>query len=142
MDKCNLLDFYNIKSIPNDELWEFVTIPGPLIYRIYNTITFKSYIGFTKIHLHSRFFTGWRGGQGYESSSKGRIHITDGTHNKMIYPEDLQKYEYDGWRLGRTMNKSSKGKIIINNGLFNKMISSENFPEYEETGWKLGMIRK
>jgi hypothetical protein len=76
MDKCNLLDFYNIKSIPNDELWEFVTIPGPLIYRIYNTITFKSYIGFTKIHLHSRFFTGWRGGHfGYYENPNLNHHL-------------------------------------------------------------------
>lgn len=76
MDKCNLLDFYNIKSFPNDELWEFVTTPGPLIYRIYNVVTYKSYIGFTKIHLHSRFFTGWRGGHfGYYENPELNHHL-------------------------------------------------------------------
>ena len=233
MDKCNLLDFYNIKSFLNDELWEFVTTPGPLIYRIYNVITCKSYIGFTKIHLHSRFFTGWRGGHfgyyenpnlnhhlyksmrkygldkftleilklnpeegdeerfireydsynnGYNLSInglgytyegeymqffnkitheqvkvrdfeadkylqdenwergdvKGRVSINKDGINKMIFPDELDKYKSEGWKIGQGYVSSSKGRIHVTDGIHNKMIYPEDLQRYEYDGWRAG----
>lgn len=37
--------------------------------------------------------------------AKGRIHVTNGTVNKMIYPEELQKWEEQGFHKGRTLKK-------------------------------------
>lgn len=77
-EKYNLDRIYHLKEIgdKDEDAWKFMTIPGPLIYRIYNIITNKSYIGFTKIHLHSRFFTGWRGGHfGYYDNPNLNQHL-------------------------------------------------------------------
>lgn len=36
---------------------------------------------------------------------RGRIHITDGFNNKMIYPDELEEFEQLGWKKGRTIKK-------------------------------------
>lgn len=43
---------------------------------------------------------------------KGRIYITDGEHNKMVYRDELEKYISNGWRRGQT----KKNKNVWNKG--------------------------
>lgn len=40
--------------------------------------------------------------------SRGRLHITNGVENKMIYPKDLDYFLSSGWRRGRTINKDKR----------------------------------
>lgn len=40
--------------------------------------------------------------------TRGKIHITNGTINKMIYPEKLPEWIDKGFHKGRTMNKRRK----------------------------------
>lgn len=41
---------------------------------------------------------------------KGRIHITNGEINKMIYPEEYEKWEEKGFKKGRTIHKLKEEK--------------------------------
>lgn len=41
-------------------------------------------------------------------AAKNKIHITNGTNNKMIYPNEFNDYQNQGWRKGRTINKHNK----------------------------------
>jgi hypothetical protein len=79
--------------------------------------------------------------------SKGKIWITNGVENTMVFPD----YNIpEGWYNGRNKafsenknkfkngGKSTKGKIWINDGITNKRIDSK----YKlENGWSRGRIK-
>jgi len=50
---------YNLELIYRNPIGynDFLSIPGPLIYRIFNAVTNKSYIGKTNVDLNQRLFT-------------------------------------------------------------------------------------
>ena len=67
--------------------------------------------------------------------NKGKIYITDGIKNKMIFPDEKIP---QGWYKGCTHKviKTNKGKVIFNNGKENKYF----FPKEAPDGWSRGLI--
>ena len=131
--------------------------------------------------IQTKFNEGWLLGRGkviytkkrkYTSESlerirtmnKDRIGITNGSINKKVKEDELDKYLKDGWRLGCILsedlkikaskrlkehpigsskavsdsNKRRAGYKFITNGLIEKQVRPEQLDSYLSQGWKLG----
>lgn len=153
---------YNLKEIYENpaEFKELLEIPGYLIYRIYNDITKKSYIGDTEVNLSNRLFTGWNGGhfgcynlgiQAHLYNSMRKYGLEHFWIELLKASEELtEEYYiefYDSYRNGYNQNKTGKGLgncnegfIWINNGISSKLIDPELLSRYEEQGWTQGRL--
>ena len=68
------------------------------------------------------------------SVNKNRIYINNGTEQKMVYKEDIQKYLDDGWKIGMT----KKGCVWVNKNGQGKVIPKESLQKYLDDGWVRG----
>lgn len=153
MITVNLLELYNSPFNHEDLLFT----EGPLIYRIHNLITNKSYIGRTKVNLDYRFFSAW--------------HYThfdcynDKSVNKHLYnsmrkyglenfelsilstnPEDVEAIfieKFDSYHNGYNDNATGLGSNTLGNVWINKSsevksINPSELQYYLNKGWELG----
>ena len=88
---------------------------------------------------HKEFITDeWR--EKSSKISKGRVHITNGSEDKMIFPEQLDHYLSEGWCKGRSKIKGkNSGKIHITNGKDRKQIYPSELSKYRDKGWRKGL---
>ena len=91
-----------------------------------------------KVVTESEFISEWEPKGWKRGGIKGRISINKGGINKMIFPDELDKYKSEGWKIGQGYVASSKGRIHITDGIHNKMIYPEDLQKYEYDGWRVG----
>ena len=65
-------------------------------------------------------------------ASKNTQWMNNGTHEKMIFENEIENYLKNGWSLGR------KQKFWIHNELKSKMIFENEIENYLKNGWSLG----
>lgn len=152
---------YNLEEIyhtPN-KFSELLDLPGPLIYRIWNSVTGKSYIGITKVNLRNRLFTPMFGHFfNYESDSKAHLYNSMRKYGLFVFfievlstnPDDkeeqfITEYDsfhngYNGSKTGLPFNEGSavEGKIYVNKGGTSIYIKPEELNKFLNDGWNLG----
>lgn len=70
---------------------------------------------------------------GWKQQGIRRIYITNGTDNKKILEDDLDKFIQDGWILG---NSAAKDCIFIKKGNDKKFIKKQFLQKYIDDGWE------
>lgn len=80
---------------------------------------------------------GYSFGRGKNRPKKGLVYVHNGTVNRSVPKESLQKYLNEGWKKGR-FSAPNKGKIVIQKEGQTRYISSEDLSKYEKLGWRKG----
>ena len=75
--------------------------------------------------------------ENYVGTTKGLVRINKDNINKLINPEELDKYLNEGWSLGQTI-KSTKNKIVVTNNSKDIFIYPEELDKYLSEGWHRG----
>jgi len=70
-------------------------------------------------------------------TTKGLIHINNGLVNKLVKPNELERYISNGWKIGENF-KSCKGKVVISNGSNEMFVFQEEVEKYISKGWTIG----
>lgn len=96
--------------------------------------------------------------KGKPGKAKGKVHITNGVQDKMVYLNEVNNYLLDGWWLGRkkfskeaceNISKGHKGKSTynkgykwVNNGCIDKCVPQSELDNFLNNGWTMGMVHK